>query len=246
MNKFTFTGKYLKLVVLGLGLSFQYGSVNAALINNNFDDLGTSTVDLVNNLEWLDVTTTRGLTVNEVRFDLNNTGGLFDPNDGWRYASRSDFQNLITDWFSIDYSGGRYSFGENDSNLVDLFIGAFGDTVDENYDATNYTLDARANEFGMTRGVLGDDAGRNGTFQRAVEIADNDFIFRASGNSFSNQSDYLTDISSTGISQARNDMGHFLIRDFNSAPPSVSVAEPSPFALLSLGLIGLMLKRRKS
>lgn len=57
----------------------------------NLADQGTYTVDLNSGLRWLDMSSTQGMSFNQVSASLVNGGSL----QGWRYATASEFRDLF-------------------------------------------------------------------------------------------------------------------------------------------------------
>ena len=78
----------LKLATL-IGLLASSLSVNATIIDN-----GSYTTDTITGLDWLDVTMTLNMSVNEVSNDTRFIG--------WRYATTNDLNNLVTDYIGFD------------------------------------------------------------------------------------------------------------------------------------------------
>jgi hypothetical protein len=94
------------------------GSANATIIQssgNNFNDLGTSTIDVNAGLEWLDINITERSHCDWIADSGNNpftnivshgcfnhsvSDGLDLIEDGiWRLATRSEFTTLLQNWF---------------------------------------------------------------------------------------------------------------------------------------------------
>jgi len=82
----------MKIYILTFLLSI--GSLQAAQVH--FVDNNTYTTDLINRLDWLDVTTTVGMSKRDVLAELN-TGGKYD---GWRYATRIEFMTMTDNFMS--------------------------------------------------------------------------------------------------------------------------------------------------
>lgn len=108
----------LEFEILVTFLMLAIGSAQAAIIQssgNNFNDLGTSTIDLNAGLEWLDINNTERSHCDWIADSGNNpfssipghgcfnhtvSDGLDLIDDGiWRLATRSEFTILLQNWF---------------------------------------------------------------------------------------------------------------------------------------------------
>ena len=79
----------IKLIVIASMFLFSSTS-NAAIIDNN-----TFTTDTESGLDWLDVTFTVDRSYNDVSSQVGGSGDF----EGWRYASRQEFDTL---WFDCN------------------------------------------------------------------------------------------------------------------------------------------------
>lgn len=81
--------------------------------------------DTESHLQWLDLTETAGMTISEVRDEMD--GGLFD---GWRFATRDESRLMLSRMFPrYDITNAPYL---NTSRAEsDLFVDLFGDISDK-------------------------------------------------------------------------------------------------------------------
>jgi hypothetical protein len=107
--------KFICFLSLVSAIVFHVGAT--PLSDGQFVDLGSSTLDKNTQLEWLSLSTTRGMSPCEVEADLadSNTylcnampGGdashlnsVVSHVDGWRFASYNDVFTLFDNWFGI-------------------------------------------------------------------------------------------------------------------------------------------------
>jgi hypothetical protein len=107
--------KFICFLSLVSAIVFYVGAT--PLPDGQFVDLGSSTLDKNTQLEWLSLSTTRGMSPCEVEADLadSNTylcnampGGdashlnsVVSHIDGWRFASYDDVFTLFDNWFGV-------------------------------------------------------------------------------------------------------------------------------------------------
>lgn len=188
-------------------------------------------------LDWLDVTATVGMSVNQVN-DLLGAGQQYE---GWRYATNLEFEDLI---FAISGQGPCLSFGcttGHTGNLMDTLIDLFGSTIDayamKHYGATFESLLGYAPGTGPneTFGLLRYGAGY--TAATLFDNADND---SPGGYSVSN-GPYNTAALNEGH------RGNYLVRASSTPESGTAIPEPGtlPAVLAGLGLMGAMALRRR-
>jgi hypothetical protein len=216
---------------------------------NQFDDRGTSTVDIQTNLEWLDVTETFGRGYSDVLQDTITSGGQFSPSENWRFATLEEFNSLANNWFGLSISGRNHTsiddtgfngiFGNNDFLIVEEFIRTFGDT-------TAASLALQTNPFVIsptgTGRIFGYLAGAHPTIAGAfnsASILDNEFSENHLGVP-SDQGDIFSTNSGAVANPNGTSLGSFLVRN-----ASVTVSEPPVFYLLIVSLIALLLRARQ-
>ena len=228
--------------VVALGFSQMAVSAPIVLTHGNiFDDLGTSTIDLQANIEWLDLTETNGRSFIDVNQDIqDDTTGTFNISDGWRYATQQDFATLITNWFGFSYAGG-FTSASGDNPLTELFINTFGDTLDAEYDASGNFRDASPDGAATSWGFLAESSGQLFDDHVTAFVADQELIFRANGSSAGDADDEILDFRPFTSAAERLDLGSWLIRDFT--PSQSQISEPG-YLWLSLILTAFFFTRR--
>ena len=182
-------------------------SVNAALIDN-----GAYTTDDVNNLDWLDLDYTEGLSYNAAQFAAASVAG-----GAWTYASEGQvndmFFQMFPGWLRTHSQG--TSFNTLYSSEVDLFTSLFGhsDRVGIN-DTTRFSRGFYLDDVGILR-MLG--------VNNAVDPVLSDLIFGP---------DLVNDFTDWNMDNGTYPVSTFLVR-------STAVPVPAAVWLFGSGLIGL-------
>jgi hypothetical protein len=225
----------------------SHSALQAAAINAIIDDNGDTTFDNNTQLEWLDVTLTRGLSVNEVQQRIDNGGMAIDGTTsltGWRFATGAEFDQLIQH-FGIAASGsscpngGDYCLSglSGDNALIETIIDTLGDTGDAAVDASNDMFDASATGTGLTSGFLKDS---DGSKRWHAKILDWEMVHREYGVLIEDYDDeVVTHDWSYDPATSFPNTGAFLVR--TSAVPL-----PGAAWLFLSGLFGLAARRRIS
>lgn len=238
--------KYLlPTVILFIAIAMN-GKVSATPIL--FDDFGNETLDKSTQLIWLDLTETVNRSYTDVLCDIQDCGAEVENNfiidSGWRFATKSEFQELISNWFDVEYNGGwlfSSPFGWNtDSLIVEDFIHTFGDTYDYHVDLINNGADTSPTGAGYLLGFL-EEVDVNG-FQTVGKVYDGETVYRDSGLPIENNLDtvdYVRDNDSYSSFGENVVIGSFLVRN------AVSVSEP-PSLFLFLSIFIFLLIRRIS
>ena len=212
--------KYLTLVILAVTLN-----ANAAIVDN-----GTYTTDTGTGLDWLDVTATLGLSYNQVVAELGAEGAY----DGWRYATASEFDSLITNFGYMTVSTNcnygvlfcdRNTSPEYDSDLIETIVHILGDTYDAHHDLTNSVYDVPSSGSGYTYGLLGENLMNTSGYHTQAVVHDGEWINRSSPGSSPNDSyrDYVETVRS-GMEDTRSLgwSGSFLVRSSEVPLPAAS------------------------
>ncbi|MEG3764920.1 hypothetical protein [Alteromonas sp. 14N.309.X.WAT.G.H12] len=104
------------------------GSANAELVETDWltDGDGLATLDTTTGLEWLDLTVTDSLSINEVSLELGEGGDY----EGWRLPTAEEVEALIISYFGItDYSEDVDTYTvDNSDELVDEWQYYFGES----------------------------------------------------------------------------------------------------------------------
>ena len=220
--------KFLKTVILGLVFSANslVSTANAGLIIDN----GSFTT--VNELDWLDLTATQGLSVSQA---LAN-------NSGWELATKTQFYNMYYEFFnfkndevlgvnsSVDWihvaGGEKLTLEEGSDYASNSFSEFFGITASGSYSdyLYSYSLGKYLADSGdyVTGGVyVKDYFDRSDTLQTSMK-----------------QSVWWDDDNPTG--NEGKSFGTYLVR---SATDATEVPEPSTLAIFALAMIGLASRR---
>lgn len=218
------TARY-RIKIAGLILATN---ANAALI-----DHGNYLTDTQSGIDWLDVTQSVNMSHNQVVAEMAPGGKFF----GWRYASGTEFMNLISNATNQPLSSlsSFYALPNLTDNLITMlgstldsyYLNVYSKTYDEYYSPSIYSQH-------YTLGLLSDELPeQTGTAYFAAWIIDTD----KSGESYND----LVQAHAIGFGPDIKgyDLGSFLIRA--SAP----VPEPASSALTALGLTALLMARRR-
>lgn len=220
-------------------------STQAAIITPSglgFLDLGKSTVDQTSGLEWLDLTETRGRSLQDVMTDLNDAGGQFNAQERWIVATKLDFRSLVSNWFGLNYQGYHFDTQVGTAGFIRLF----GDNLNAWVDAENSWADIADNGAGFTAGMLADEFNYwNVPTHRALALVmDRHVVNRNSRKPVENHTDYIDDYGWGDLNIGQQGIGVFLYREYQ--PQTNTVAAPAPWLLsaLCLGLLGWQRRRQ--
>ena len=125
-------------------------NVSAMLI-----DTGTTTIDTDTGFEWLDLTTTVGLSYNDIDSELG-LGGAFE---GWRYATGTEIEGLFE---SAGGTGPYDGWSSLNNGVVDALSIYWGTTEPDEQTSWFITGDTDLNGQ-YYFGVIGDSPNREGT-----------------------------------------------------------------------------------
>jgi len=198
----------------------------AALVSANSPyGANTLTLDTSTGLEWLDVTLTQGMSINQVSGQLGS-GGLYA---GFQYAHASDVHTLILDG-GVSSEPIEGSTTAANLTAVNSLISLLGQTFfDNSANTATFGLEGWLADHGAV-GPNDAEAGMIWLQQRGADCP----CASAVANEFA---------TSVGPGSADPMIGSFLIRSFTP-----SVPEPSTWAMLILGFggIGFMAYRRRN
>ena len=203
--------------------------VEAAII-----DHGDYLTDTATGLDWLDVTQSVNLSFDAVNAQLG-AGGQFA---GWRYATGDEFNALITNATGTP-TAGNYGYINQEPDRTDALVALLWSTLDTYWtDAYGLTYDASAGRaegeaVDYTYGMLADLTSFGSPW--IAMIYDGDYAINEVVNDYS-----YAHRAFTGTSLANTLTGSFLVRQPTSVP------EPSAVALLTIGLLGLGVARRRA
>lgn len=195
--------------------------------------------DTATNLDWLDVTTTAGMSFNYVSSQLG-VGGQFA---GWRYATGDEFNTLVSNFSGVSIPTGAYYVQPLETDRIDGLVSLLGSTLDTHmlasygatWDAYNGTQEGAGMDY--TQGILADSSSSCGGCQWVGHISDRDYY--PIWTDFAAAHDFYV-----GTSFREQWLGSFLVREHLAAP----IPEPETYAMLlaGLGLIGLSRRRLRS
>lgn len=204
---------FKKIAVVGL-LALGSMSANALLIDND-----TYTTDSVSGLDWLDVTA----TVNQSYDTVTSQFGVGGNYEGWRYATATEFNALVSNAGSTDVIGfDKVVLDEiNNHSVADVLAGLLGSTQ-------NIFLDP---DYEFTLGLINNISDSSGSHFAAMIMNDDRSDV---SEDFSHAFNFsLEDNASQGF------VGSYLVRNVQQVP------EPATLSMLGLGLLGFGFLRKK-
>lgn len=227
--------------LLLLIMSMQ-GYADLISLDDSAFGVGSITRDTDTGLDWLDVTATRDLSYDDVAAQMS-VGGSYE---GWRYATVTEFDTLIKNFGYIPIESEcrreEITFCDSglvgDNHLIEQMLKMLGDNNDVDDDVNNSLRDTDDNGAGTSYFILIDDLNEwHDHFLSVGLIADGEYIYRDTGQFYNDFGDFVESSSGPiGSSSHGSYYGSALVR----------VPEPSTFTLLALGLLGLVLRRKKA
>jgi len=148
----------MKLSQLNKKIMFMSMFILPLTANSAIVDLGNITRDTGTGLDWLDVTMTTGLTINEV-FAQMGSGGTYE---GWRYATVTELDQLVTNFGFIPNTPCTSGYTNcvssqpGDDPIIETMIRTLGDTYAQEFPQLDYS-----NGAGETFGYVRDNISYN-------------------------------------------------------------------------------------
>lgn len=234
------TSKLIKKIILTTLVSIPTYSAQAAIIDYN-----TYFTDTDTGLNWLDVTATVNRSFNDISSQLS-VGGEFA---GWRYATKNEFNSLLTNWTGIAALDNSRTVTTGTTPSVDGLVELFGSTLDTAWNARfGQTWDSyNGYEEGMgidfTLGILSETNNPIQGQRQVAAIWDNENNGQSSDFFNSSHRQVFLD-------DARIDIGSYLVQgqsssNAGSGSDATAVAEPKTVLLFGLGLLGLYMTRSR-
>lgn len=189
------------------------------------------TTDTVSGLDWLDVT----LSVNRSYNDVSSQFGVGGDFEGWRYATGIEFNDLAGRHTGISATGYNIVDTTGTTPSTDLLVYLLGSTLDAfsiqgigmTYDASIGVAEGEGQDY--TLGLLADASDSTGHYRATLlDTEINAFDF------------YKAHDGALDDTLAMYSSGSFLVRNTLVS----SVAEPTTFPLLCLGLLSILCSRR--
>lgn len=194
----------------------------------DFIDNGNYTTDLNNDLDWLDVTISVNQSYNYVSSQFGSGGEYY----GWRYATGSEFNNMVSSWTGTEIADDDYTIVSHNEGDIDLLHFLLGSTLDSWYinehggtvDAVNGVDEGDYEDF--TQGYIADVYDENSHYRAIIHDAD-----KWAAN---------TDYTQARLAPRENNnphpaVGSFLVRDTLTPVPV-----PAAVWLMGSGLLGLL------
>jgi hypothetical protein len=225
-----------KATLIAATLLLSITSAQADLVESDWQNSGDAlaTLDTETGIEWLDLTQTDGMSINQAENLLNSTFS------GWRLPTRTEVTEMMVNAFpgQAAFVQGPGSFsGTTFDDEADSFRGLFGHT---NTDSTfDYTFGLFKNDDGQTRNVITSGV-QDRRSDDAAWLYSNYNLSDDYSYSHINFGVYLVSDGGTTLSSQ-------LDPSMNSNNANyVAVSAPALLGLTSLGLFGFAARRRSS
>lgn len=200
-----------------------------AAANADLVDRGFVTYDTQSGLEWLDLSQTQGLSFDQVSAQLG-TGGLYA---GYRYATSLEAQGLLTEFGLPIVAYTTYATNTWQLNLT-YFDALLGLNVRGLGPAYGFEAETGDTVGGAYKQLFYGD----GSSMNTAMNADPTDAVGVGDRLVSRDAEVTVGYSS---SYAERNLSHFLVR---VGQPVTAVPEPAVYALMLIGLAGLVLRAR--
>mgnify|MGYP003666827687 FL=1 len=229
------TRKLIKKIIITTVMSMPVFNVQSAII-----DYDTYFSDTETGLNWLDVTATVNRSYNDIASQFD-AGGEFD---GWRYATKSEFTALLSNWTGVSPNDSGRTMTTGTTPSVDGLVELFGSTLDSAWTArfgqTWDSLNGYDEGFGIdfTLGILSETFNDVANQRQVAAIWDNENNGQASDF-------FNAEHRQVFVSDAKVDIGSFLVQGQGQSAAASAVPEPQTILIFVLGLLGLSISRSR-
>ena len=228
------TRKLINKIILTSVLSIPALNVHSAIIDYNtyFTDTNTG-------LNWLDVTATVNRSYNDISSQFV-AGGEFD---GWRYATKNEFNSLLSNYTGINAVGNARTITTGTTPSVDGLVELFGSTLDSSWTARfgetwdSYNGYAEGSGIDFTLGILSESDNLLANQRQVAAIWDNE-------NNGQAVDFFNAEHRQVFVDDPKADIGSYLVQGKASSDPA-AVTEPQTILLFGLGLLGLSMTRKR-
>jgi len=218
--------------------------VGSSLIQSNiatassvdFIDNGSYTTDTIGGLDWLDVT----ISVNQSYNYVSSQFGSGAEYEGWRYASGTEFNAMVSHWTDVSIASDDYSLVLHTGGAYRPLVYMLGSTLDtgwvERYGVTyeEYYGFPEDGATDYTFGMISDH-------YNALRIYSAAFVDNTPSR-FQSEATSSAHASTRHVDDTNYHHGSFLVRDTLTTVPI-----PTAAWLMGTGLLGLVgLSRKKN
>ncbi len=217
-------------------------TVSSAPITHNGYTLETTTnIVTGGGLEWLQWDVTVGQTINTAL-------GTYAA-DGWVLASNTDMKNLFDVFFPVgtfgvawdtnenSYRGGYTQWNTSENSVQNNFIELFGDTQMAGGGSPGNVEDP----YTSSRAAFGHDLDNDGLYNLTIVMDDRTLLNGSTGDAYQTMGRDMWGSNDSGAW-----FGVALVRDITLVQSTnINVPEPSTLLLMSAGLLGLGIRRRR-
>lgn len=229
------------------GLSFtSQASLLTTSSGSQFEDFGSSTLDIQTGMEWLDVTETTNRSYDDVYADIMTEGGQFEPNS-WRYATAREVEELAMNWFGFDASQIVFTYlsGGSASDLDD-FISTFGDTMVDFAEGLGAGITFDEESAGFAYGLINSNELFEGSGEptRSLSFFSDMSYLMESGERYDGPDIVAAQYGFVGTYESYPELGSFLVRDFSGSQASAyvqEVSEPASFFMMFSAAMAMFL-----
>jgi hypothetical protein len=232
-----------KNTLIAATLLLSITSAQAALVGSDWQNTGDAlaTLDTDTGIEWLDLTQTSNMSINQVE-GLTGNGSTFD---GWRLPTRAEVAQMMMSAFSSETS-------KVQSDGVWMINNATFDNETDGFRSL-FGLTHENSSYQFTKAMFKNDDQENGEIALTSGATDkkvDNLVYFYSNHDNSLNYDYVSEkysvylVSDGGTTLSSiNDPS---MNANNAAAPINNVSAPALLGLMGLGLFGFAARRRSS